>query len=217
MVDALRPIASRRNAEETKSRILDALGRIIVRDGLGAVGINSLAREAGADKTLIYRYFDGLDGVYLAYAERGDIWHCTSEILDGIDPERMSLPDAVKLCLRRHARAIRSRPLTLAVLAGELIERTPLVVALEAVRDRRGEEIQTWLAERYVLPPGVDFVAMSALFTAAINYLALRARRAPVRAGVPIATDADWERLFISIDRLVDGIFAKSTIGSGGA
>jgi AcrR family transcriptional regulator len=210
MVHALRPIASRRNAEETKSRILDALGRIIVRDGLGAVGINSLAREAGADKTLIYRYFDGLDGVYRAYAERGEIWHSTAEILHGIDPAQKSLPDAVKLCLRRHARAIRSRPLTLAVLAGELHERTPLVVALEAVRDRRGEEIQAWLAEHYALPPDVDVAALSALFTAAINYIALRARRAPVRAGIAIATDADWERLFASIDLLVDGIFVKT-------
>jgi AcrR family transcriptional regulator len=209
MVHALRPIASRRNAEETKARILDALGRIIVRDGLGAVGINSLAREAGADKTLIYRYFDGLDGVYRAFAERGEIWHSTAEILGGIDPEHTSLRDAVKLCLRRHAEAIRARPLTLAVLAGELIERTALVEALEAVRDRRGEEIQTWLAEHYALPNDVDVMALSALFTAAINYMALRARRAPVRAGIPISTDEDWERLFASIDRLVDGIFLK--------
>jgi AcrR family transcriptional regulator len=58
-----RSIAAQRDSGETKTRILDALGRLIVRDGLATVGINALAREAQADKVLIYRYFGDLDGV----------------------------------------------------------------------------------------------------------------------------------------------------------
>ena len=72
MVTKNLPIAARRDSGETKTRILDALARVIVRDGLAATGINALAREAGADKVLIYRYFGDLDGVYRAYAERSD-------------------------------------------------------------------------------------------------------------------------------------------------
>ena len=203
-------IAARRDSEETKSRILDALARIIVRDGLGAVGVNSLSREAGCDKVLIYRYFGDLDGVYRAYAERGDIWHTTEELLAGIDPAETSLPYAIKRCLRNHALGIRRRPLTIAVLAAELSERTPLVTALESVRERRANALTAWLAKHYEAPPGLDFPAIGLLLSAAINYLATRARHTRVMSGVPIKTDADWERLLNAADRIVDSVFAPT-------
>jgi AcrR family transcriptional regulator len=206
MVTSRLPIAARRDSEDTKERILDALARIIVRDGLAAVGVNSLSREVGCDKVLIYRYFGDLDGVYRAYAERGDIWHTAEELLAGIDPARASLADAVKQCLRNHALGIRRRPLTTAVLAAELSERTPLVAALEAVRERRANAVMAWLAKHYEAPPGLDLPAIGLLLSAAMNYLAIRARHIRVMSGVPIKTQDDWERLLSSADRIIDSV-----------
>ncbi len=135
-----------------RERILDAVGRLIVRDGLAAVGINALAREAGCDKVLIYRYFDDLEGVYAAFAARGEFWWSLSDLIGGIDPLRVSLADALKLILRRHAAGIRKRPVTLAVLGAELVERTPLVVALETVREKRSLELTAWIGANYRVP-----------------------------------------------------------------
>jgi AcrR family transcriptional regulator len=209
------PIAARRDSEETRERILDALARIIVRDGLSAVGVNSLSREAGCDKVLIYRYFGDLDGVYEAYAERGDIWHSTEELLAGIDPARTSLADAIKQCIRNHAAGIRKRPLTTAVLAAELSDRTPLVLALEAVRERRGNAVTAWLAKHYEPPPGLDLPAIGLLLSAAVNYLAIRARDIRVMSGVPIKTSGDWERLLSAADRIIDSAFSTAAPSSG--
>jgi AcrR family transcriptional regulator len=210
MVTTGAPIAARRNSEETKARILASLARIIARDGLGAVGVNTLAREAGADKVLIYRYFGDLDGVYAAYAERGDFWWTCAELIEGIDPATTSLAGAVKLCLRRHALAIRARPVTLAVLAAEPTERTPLVIALEAVRERRSLELSAWLGQHYVLPRDIDLAAISLLLSAAINYLAARSRKIRVMSGVPIQSDDDWRRLLAALDQIVDRLFAPA-------
>src|SRR5215469_14970122 len=96
-----KPIASRRDPEETKQRIIDALARVILRDGLSAVGINALAREAGCDKVLIYRYFDDLDGLYAAFAASREFWWTVEEMVDGIGPGT-SAGAAMKLLLRRH-------------------------------------------------------------------------------------------------------------------
>jgi AcrR family transcriptional regulator len=208
MVTYSTPIAARRDPEETKSRILDALGRIVVRDGLAAVGINPLAREAGADKVLIYRYFGDLDGVYGAFAERTDFWWSCADLTEGLNPARQSLAAAVKTCLRRHADEIRRRPLTLAVLAAEPAQRTPLVVALEEVRERRSLELVAWLGARYAPPAGVDVEAVALLLSASINYLAARSRSIRLMSGVPIKTDRDWERILAAMDALVDGVFA---------
>jgi len=204
------PISARRDVEDTKARILASLSRIVEREGLGAVGVNALAREAGADKVLIYRYFGDLDGVYSAYAERRDFWWACADIVAGIDPARMSLRDAVKLCLRRHAGELRKRPVTLAILAAEPSQRTPLVVALETVRERRALELSAWIAARYELPVGLDLEAVSLLLSAAINYLAARSRTIRVMSGVPIDTDDGWERLLHGIDQIVDGVFASA-------
>jgi AcrR family transcriptional regulator len=202
-----RSIAARRDSGETKTRILDALGRVIARDGLATVGINALAREAQADKVLIYRYFGDLDGVYRAYAERSDFWYSNSEMLDGIEPSRVTLPQATKLCLRRHASEIRKRPVTLAVLAAEAAQRTPLVIALEAVRERRATELMAWLTAHYELPQGFDLEAIAMLLGAAINYLAARSRTIGVMSGVGMKTDKDWDRILTAADQIVDRIF----------
>jgi AcrR family transcriptional regulator len=203
------PISARRDAGETKARILTALGQIIVRDGPGAVGINALAREVGADKVLIYRYFGDLDGVYRAYAEQSNFWYSSVEMKAGIDASKTTLPEAIKLLLRRHAMGIRKRPVTLAVLAAEPALRTPLVVALEEVRERRALELMAWLFEHYRPHAGIDLEAIGLIISGAFNYLAARARNIRVMSGVGIRTDKDWDRLFKAMDQMIDGVFSR--------
>ena len=195
-----------RDSEAMRARILAAVGVLIMRDGLAGVGINALARAAGCDKVLIYRYFGDLDGVYAAYAAKGDFWWTVEDLTEGLDPARTSLAEALKTMLRRHAEALRARPITLAVLAAELTNRTALVVALETVRERRALQASAWIGERYRLPPGLDVEAISMLVGVAINYLAVRARTLKVMSGVGIASDADWRRVFAAINAIVDAL-----------
>ncbi len=49
------------------------------------MGVNALAREAGFDKVLIYRYFGDLDGVYRAFAAQSDFWWTLGEMQSGIE------------------------------------------------------------------------------------------------------------------------------------
>lgn len=198
--------SSARDLDAMRARILEAVGRMIVRDGLAAIGVNALAREAGCDKVLIYRYFGDLEGVYAAYAAQSDFWWSVDELTRGIDPSRTPAGEAMKAILRRHAQALRARPVTLAVLAAELVDRTPMVVALEAVRERRALELSAWIGRHFRLPSSADVEAVGMLLGVAINYLAVRARTIRVMSGVKIKTDRDWERVFAAIDLLIDGV-----------
>jgi AcrR family transcriptional regulator len=197
-----------RDAEAMRARILDAIGRMIVRDGLASVGINALARAAGCDKVLIYRYFGDLDGVYAAFAGCSDFWWTVDEIVEGIDPATTSLAEAGKRILRRSVAAIRKRPITLAVLAAEPVERTPLVVALESVRERRALDLLRWFAQRYPVPKDVDFAPVTLLLSSALTYVAIRARKIRVMNGIPIKAEKDWERILAATDAMIDGLFA---------
>lgn len=201
-----RPIAARRDPEETKARILDALSRIILRDRLSAVGINALAREAKCDKVLIYRYFGDLDGVYAAFASSREFGWTVEDLTRDIDPARISGVDAMKLLLRRHAEAMRARPVTLAVLAEEAANRTPLVIALETVREERALALGDWIGKHLRLRGATDFPAIALILSTAATYLAVRARKIRVMNGVPIKTDEDWKRIFAAFDSLIDGL-----------
>ncbi len=206
MVTSVAKRSPARDSEAMRARILAAVGKMIVRDGLSAIGVNALAREAACDKVLIYRYFGDLEGVYAAYAAQSDFWWSVDELTRGVDPSRLTLAEAMKTILRRHAEALRARPVTLAVLAAELTHRTPLVVALEAVRERRALKLSAWIGEHYRLSPSADVEAIGMLIGVAINYLAVRARAIRVMSGVKIRTDGDWRRIFAAIDALIDGV-----------
>lgn len=198
-----------RDREKTEAAILDAVGRLILRDGLSGVGINAVAREAGADKVLIYRYFGDLDGLYSAYAEGGDFWWTVEDMLAAAGGAT-TLGEALKAGLRHHAAEMRKRPVTLAVIAAEPANRNALVIALEEVRERRSLDLMKEIATRYGMPEGADIAALTGLLAAAIDYLLARARTIRVFGGVEIKTEQNWERLFATIDAMIDGVLAPA-------
>ncbi len=195
-----------RNPAAVRDRVLAALSAMIVRDGLSSVGVNALAREAGCDKVLIYRYFGDLGGVYREFAEGHDFWWTVDELVRDIDPAHTPRTRALQILMRRHAQAIRERPTTLAILASELTERSPLVLALEEVRERRSLELLRWIGQRFELPATVDLPAISMLLGVAVNYLAVRARDVKVMSGVPIGANDGWERILAAMDALIAGV-----------
>ncbi len=211
------PIAARRDSEETKARILDALARIILRDGLSAVGVNALAREANCDKVLIYRYFGDLDGVYATFASSREFWWTVEDLTQDVEPSRVSGPEALKLFLRRHTEAIRSRPVTVAVLAEEAATRTPLVIALETVREERALALGAWIQKHLKFPLGVDFAAITLILSTATTYLAVRARKIRIMNGVLIKSDDDWQRIYAALDTLIDAIAGNGDVRIGAA
>ena len=115
---ATKPKPRSRDRAKTETAILDAVSRLILRDGMSGVGINALAREAGVDKVLIYRYFDDLDGLYRAYAEHGDFWWAVEGMLAATEGAT-DAADALKRGLRHPTAAVRQRPVTLAVIAAD--------------------------------------------------------------------------------------------------
>ena len=70
----------KRNKEETKDRIIDAAGRLLAEGGFRKLGVNAVAREAGVDKVLIYRYFGGMPELLRAFGVSGDFWPTFEEL-----------------------------------------------------------------------------------------------------------------------------------------
>lgn len=184
---------------------MQAVGRILRRRGVGALGVNSVAKAARSEKVLIYRYFGGLDGLMEAYAARSDFWPSLEELI-GPGGEVIQGDDkaaAGARVLANYARALRRRPVTLELLAWETSHRNALTVALERVREERSRELIHAL-DRAGIPVGNGLTDIGALLAAAINYLAVRGRDLEVFGGLGLKTEEDWAR----IDGLIATVYA---------
>ena len=189
-----------RNRKETERRILEAVGNLLARGGFRTFGINAVAREAGVDKVLIYRYFGGMPDLLRVYAEAGTYWPSIAEVAGG-DPDLLQgkpLHETVATLLCNFARAIRRRPVTLEILAWESIERNELAKVLEKVR----EDFSRNLSRLFVAGQEVneaELTAVVSLLSAGINYLAVRSRKVGRYGDVNIRSEEGWKRLEAAI------------------
>src|SRR5262249_27082715 len=71
----------------TEEEILAAVGRLLESSGFDELGMNAVAREAGVDKVLVYRYFGKLPDLLRAFAERGGHWPTDAELVGAAPPE----------------------------------------------------------------------------------------------------------------------------------
>jgi AcrR family transcriptional regulator len=197
-----------RNRAETERRILAAVGETLAQAGFRGLGINAVAQCAGVDKVLIYRYFGGLPELLAAYAEHGEFWYGVDEIAGPLldNPAQDTVAAWMELAFRRHVAWLKARPVTLEIMAWEMIERNELTAALAAVRESRGLALMARIAARFSLPATLDIAALVALFAAATNYLLIRARGIRHFQGLDLHSDADWDRMIAMIGRAAEAL-----------
>lgn len=197
-----------RDREATSRQIVHALGRVLARDGFRAVGLRAVAREAGVDKRLIYRYFGGLTGLMRAYATGEDFWWTVDELIgdDLPRPKEETAAGWMALAVKRHLLAIRARPLTQEILVWELIERNALTDELAAVREKRAGELLRRLGEKNRRISPRTWAAVGALLGAGATYLVLRSRTYDFYAGIDLRSERDWKDLERTIDSTANAV-----------
>jgi AcrR family transcriptional regulator len=190
---------AQRDRAGVERRLTEAVGVVLLRDGVPGLGVNALAREAGVDKVLIYRYFGGLDELVLSWAGTADFWPPLDELLPPEDLARLGgdLPRFGRLLAERYAAALRARPATVALLAWEMAGDHPLLGVFEAAREAWGMELAARLAG--IGPPRQMFTLMN-LHAAAIHYLLVRSRRIAVFGGTRLDTPDGWAEIFDAVE-----------------
>ena len=199
--------AKTRDREATRARLIAAVGTLLAREGFKGLGVNAVAREAGVDKVLIYRYFGGLPELIVAFGSEGNFWPAIKELAGG-DVEaygRLPMTEQLSQLSRNFIRAIRKRPLTQEILAWEMIERNELTAELESIREN------TMMNFFDMFFPGADkgpdIAAMGAVIGAGVSYLICRGRQISIYNGVDLQSEAGWLRLERVIDTMIRGLF----------
>jgi AcrR family transcriptional regulator len=189
-----------RSRLQTEQRILKAVETLLLERGYPAVGVNAIARQAGCDKVLIYRYFSGFDGLLLAFAETTQLWWEVDEVMSETPEVLASQPlnEYLKTLLKRHASSLQAMPVTLEIMAWEMSEQNNLTIALARTRAERGMALIKKIRTHYS-QPNFDVGGILGVFGAAINYLVIRTRKSP-----PQHMKEEWWRLQQTIAKMLD-------------
>lgn len=197
-----------RGRAATEKLILAAVGEVLAREGFGGIGVNAIAKHAGVDKVLIYRYFGGLPELLKAWGDSGRFWPDVRELLGPEPHEFLALPAPERYArfFEHFVDGLRARPLTLEILAAEVAERNELTAILEIEREAWGEEAARILGgKEFNARPELRGVTL--LLIAGVQYLLLRARKIRIFGGLDIQGEAGWSALKASVRSMAFAMF----------
>ncbi|MFF7059532.1 MAG: TetR/AcrR family transcriptional regulator [Achromobacter spanius] len=186
--------------ENTERLILQALEAQILETGMGGVGINAIAKRAGVSKELIYRYFDGMPGLMLAWMQEQDFWTRNPGLLAEDESSQRTPAELVLSMLRAQIDALAGNETLREVRRWELIERNEVSAPLA---ERRERAARGFIDRLDGLAPNVDMPATVSVMLAGVLYLMLRAKTESHFLGVPLRTPEGWERISAALEHLV--------------
>jgi AcrR family transcriptional regulator len=200
--------------EKTEAKILDAFERVLLRDGAHNVSVMSVSREADVAKTLIYKYFDGLSGLIKTWINERHGWPDLTDLYaDDLAPAFADNPlQYQKISLRRMADHLRNSPLSLELMAAELLESGPVTTALQELRAERLQQDSALLG-RDLSSANVQGKPTLRIFYAAISYLVLRARASPEYMGkLHLDKDDGWNQIMADFEGIFDDLIAYQAL-----
>jgi AcrR family transcriptional regulator len=196
-----------RNRAATERSILNAAKALLAEEGFQGFGINAVARGAGCDKQLIYRYYGGLDGLVEAIGTDLGGW-----VKDRIPEDTggmflLTYGDLMERLSLLFLEALRADPLMRRIVAWEVSENTEQVRRLS---EARSKALAGWIERMrgsLTPPKGVDAVAVNAVVLSAIQHLVLSAAVSGQCAGLSLKAAKDWEKAGNALKRIVRGVY----------
>lgn len=199
--------AQRHGKQECMRRLIEAVGALLARDGFRGLGVNKVAKQAGVDKVLIYRYFGGLPELVSAFSQTPAFWPSADELIGGDEEAIRALGPEAQLAFffKSFLRGLRRRPMTQMIMVWWSSEPdNPLARELEDIRMRSALETLERLDK---IPTDQDLTAVVAFFYAAISRLVELSYTTGFLAGIDLSCDSGWQRIEQAIDMLTHGIF----------
>lgn len=189
----------KRDRERTKGKILKAVGEVIEKYGTEKVGVNLIARTAGVNKVLIYRYFNSVDGLMEQYVKSGEYTSTTGDqYIENI--EQAAPEDRNKLfvdIMLTFLSDLRERKATRDLLRWEIGSGKSM---LSDSRNDVGNRLLEKIGE---LPQFKDTGALMAILTAGIYYLVIAADYRGKLIDVDLNSEEGWKRIEDVIERII--------------
>ncbi len=179
--------------EESENLFIGALEEMLLNDEV--VGINSISKKAGLNKVLIYRYFDGLDGLLEKYAKKINLWQqLGDELISHLETGTLtSAKEAVIWIFREYRKKLLSSPLYLRLLREELFKPKVLTKKLEDEREIQGVKMLELISNKFPGTLNLDSAYNASFIVSGITYLALKSTQVNKFTGLDFRADETWD------------------------
>lgn len=188
-----------RDRDMTEEKLIKAVGELIVGEGFESLGVRKVAEQAGVNKTLIYRYFESLDGLIYAYMKKHDFW--INAPLER--PDVSDIKGYLKTFYRREIAEYRDNTALKRLKRWELSSDKDFVVEIRAQREKNGVRFMEMMSG-FAKVDKEELQAITALMDAGIAYLAMFEENCQMYNGIDIQSDEGWEQIAKGIDALID-------------
>jgi len=195
----------KRDRERTKGKILKAVGEVIEQFGTEKVGVNLIARTAGVNKVLIYRYFDSVDGLMEQYVKSGEYASTAGDdYIDNIEPiASADRGKAMTDLMLTFLKDLRDRKATRDLLRWEI------GTGKSMLSDTRNDVANRLLMKIGDLPNFADTRALMAFVTAGIYYMTMAADFRGTMMEIDLNSDEGWSRIENVIGKIISDVGTK--------
>lgn len=192
-----------RDKEKTKQKLIDAVGKILRKEGFTGIKVNNIAEVAGVNKKLIYDYFNGLNGLTKAYLEQVDFWNLEKRKNENNPIDRLTKEDVLSLLKRDFEFFDNSLDMQKIILWG-LSSKNKTIQMMAHNREKYGEELFK-LSDIHFQNSSIDFRALNAIFVSAIYYMVLHAKTMESTiCEIDLSEEDGKERILKTIKQLLD-------------
>lgn len=195
-------IVKKRDRDRTKSKILKAVGDVMEQHGIAKVGVNLIARTAGVNKVLIYRYFESVEGLMKQYVKSRN--YTSTICADYIDSIPAPGPDergkALNSLMHKFINDLRESKATRDLIRWEIVNGKSM---LSDTQNQVAERIMSKIGD---LPRYNDTSALVAFLTASIYFVTISADYRQKMIDVDLHSEDGWKRIERLIERIITDV-----------
>lgn len=201
-----------RDKERTKVKMIQAVGKVLLKKGYTGLNASSIAKEAGIDKSLVWTYFGSLDNLVEEYIAQRDFWKYKAAdsinnmltFKDGIKAEYMSG------LLQFQFQSLLDDEILQRIMLWGISEKKDFLRHISDERELIGEEVFK-IVDPQFKNSDIDIRGILAIIVAGIYYLVLHGKtNGSLFCGIDLNT-ADGEiRIKESISQIISMAYKKT-------
>lgn len=200
-----------KDKERTMTKMIQAVGKVILKKGYAGLNATAIAKEAGVDKSLVWAYFGSLDNLVETYILQRDFLNSIAKgsinyILtedDGVSPK------AISALLHDQFNTLMDDKILQKIIHWEIGENKVFLRNLADKREEIGEAFFK-IAEPKFKNATVDLRGTLALMIAGIYYLALHGKaNGSLFCGIDVNEPEGKARIDKVITALIDQLFKE--------
>lgn len=201
-----------RDKERTKVKMIQAVGKVLLKKGYTGLNASSIAKEAGIDKSLVWTYFGSLDNLVEEYIAQRDFWKYKAAdsinnmltFKDGVKEEYMSG------LLQFQFQSLLDDEILQSIMLWGISEKKDFLRHISDERELIGEEVFK-IVDPQFKNSDIDIRGILAILVAGIYYLVLHGKtNGSLFCGIDLNTADGEDRIKESISQIISMAFKKT-------